>query len=96
MLTAEAAAQATAPVVASDDSSALAVLALIAAALAWIGMRVLIRRLRAGKTERVVQGAFDQFALAALVNAAKLDGRVSGDRARGGFGGDARYCRRGF
>ncbi|HCK83590.1 MAG TPA: hypothetical protein DHW63_03465 [Hyphomonadaceae bacterium] len=36
-----------------------------------------LRRLRAGKTERVVHGAFDEYALAALVNAAKLDGRVA-------------------
>ncbi len=52
-------------------------LVLIAAGLAWLGLRLVIRRLRAGKAERVVHGAFDEFALAALVNAAKLDGRVA-------------------
>ena len=56
---------------------ALAVLVLIAAVLAWLGLRMAFRRLRAGKTERVVHGAFDEYALAALVNAAKLDGRVA-------------------
>lgn len=62
---------------ASPGSGALAVLVLIAVVLAWIGLRALVRRLRAGKTERVVHGAFDEYALAALVNAAKLDGRVA-------------------
>ena len=56
---------------------ALAVLVLIAAVLAWLGLRAALRRLRAGKTERAVHGAFDEYALAALVNAAKLDGRVA-------------------
>lgn len=56
---------------------ALALLMLLAVALAWIGLRALIRRVRAGKTERFVHGAFDEYALAALVNAAKLDGRVA-------------------
>jgi uncharacterized membrane protein YebE (DUF533 family) len=77
MLIAEAAAQTPAPAAATDNSGALAVLVLVAAALAWIGLRMLIRRLRAGRTERVVHGAFNEYALAALVNAAKLDGRVA-------------------
>ncbi len=61
----------------SDNSGALAVLVLIAVVLAWIGLRALVRRLRAGKADRVVHGAFDEYALAVLVNAARLDGRVA-------------------
>lgn len=62
---------------AATPGGALAVLVLIAIVLAWLGLRMAFRRLRAGKTERVVHGAFDEYALAALVNAAKLDGRVA-------------------
>jgi uncharacterized membrane protein YebE (DUF533 family) len=61
----------------SGGGGALALLVLIAVALAWIGLRLLVRRLRAGKTELVVHGEFHQYALAALVNAAKLDGRLA-------------------
>lgn len=67
----------TAAPVSTASSGALAVLVLIAVVLAWLGLRALVRRLRAGKTEQVVHGAFDAYALAALVNAAKLDGRIA-------------------
>ncbi len=62
---------------AATPGGALALLLLLAVAIAWLGLRILIRRLRAGRTERVVHGAFHEFALAALVNAARLDGRVA-------------------
>lgn len=61
----------------SPGGGALAVLVLLAVAISWIALRFLIRRLRAGKTERAVHGAFHEYALAALVNAARLDGRVA-------------------
>ncbi len=66
-----------APQAASADAAPLALLALIAAVAAWIGLRVLVRGLRAGKTEAAVRGSFSAYALEALVNAAKLDGRVA-------------------
>lgn len=42
----------------------------------WFGGRALARGLRARKTETVVHGDFAVFAREALVNAAKIDGRV--------------------
>lgn len=56
---------------------ALSLLLLIAAVLGWLGLRALMRRLRADKAEAVVGGAFTAFALEALVNAARLDGKIS-------------------
>lgn len=76
MLFLSIAAAVEAPQSAGGDGAALALLALIAAIAAWLGLRALVRRLRAGKTEAVVRGSFPEFALEALVNAAKLDGRV--------------------
>ena len=67
----ESSAHATTPPTDSGDGT------LAATALAWIGLRALVRRLRAARTERAVHGAFAEYALAALVNAAKLDGRVA-------------------
>jgi uncharacterized membrane protein YebE (DUF533 family) len=61
----------------SSAGSALALLVLIAAIAGWFGLRAVVRRLQAGKTESVVRGAFLEYALAALVNAAKLDGRAN-------------------
>ncbi len=57
--------------------SALALLLLIAAVVGWIGVRAVVRRLRARKAESVVHGAFADYALEALVNAARLDGRIA-------------------
>jgi|CXWL01.1.fsa_nt_gi uncharacterized tellurite resistance protein B-like protein len=62
---------------AAADGTALALLVFIAAIAAWLGIRALVRRIRAGKTEAVVHGSFAEYALEALVNAAKLDGRVA-------------------
>jgi uncharacterized membrane protein YebE (DUF533 family) len=55
----------------------LALLVLVVAIAAWLGARALVRRLQASKTEAVVHGDFAGYALEALVNAAKLDGRVA-------------------
>lgn len=65
-----------------SSSGALALVVVLLVAAAWIGARMLVRRLRAGKTERVVHGAFSEYALEALANAAKIDGRVA-DAERG-------------
>ncbi len=54
----------------------LAVLILIVAAMGWFGLRAFVRRVRAGKAGAIVQGNFTDFAREALVNAAKIDGRV--------------------
>ncbi|MBI3438155.1 MAG: TerB family tellurite resistance protein [Proteobacteria bacterium] len=61
----------TAPV-----NAPLALLILLVAALAWFGLRAFVRGLRAGKTHAAVRGNFHEFAREALINAAKLDGRV--------------------
>ncbi|MEZ5996741.1 MAG: TerB family tellurite resistance protein [Hyphomonadaceae bacterium] len=55
---------------------ATALFVVIAAAALWIALRAFIRGLRAGKADRVVHGDFAAFALEALVNAAKIDGRI--------------------
>lgn len=60
-----------------DTGAALALLVLIAAIAGWIGLRSVVRRLRARKAEAVIGGDFESYALEALVNAARLDGRVS-------------------
>lgn len=77
MLFAAAASEAPGAQAEAGGGGALAVLILIAIILSWIGLRALVRRARAGKAERVVHGAFPEFALQALVNAAKLDGRIA-------------------
>ena len=59
-----------------SGSLALALLVLIAAVAGWLGLRSMVRSLRAGRTQAVVEGKFSKYALEALVNAAKIDGRV--------------------
>jgi uncharacterized membrane protein YebE (DUF533 family) len=54
----------------------LALLILLVAAMGWFGLRAFVRSLRAGKTDAAVHGDFNAFAREALVNAAKIDGRV--------------------
>jgi uncharacterized membrane protein YebE (DUF533 family) len=61
---------------------ALALLVLIAAVAGWIGLRSMVRSLRASKTEAAVGGRFSEYALEALVNAAKIDGRVNDEEKR--------------
>lgn len=62
--------------------AALALLLLIALALVWIGVRTAIRNMRASKTETVTGGRFGDYVLEALVNAAKIDGRINDDERR--------------
>lgn len=61
----------------SEGSAALALFVLLIAVLAWIGLRMMIRSLRSRKTEAAVGMSFSAFALQALVNAARIDGRVA-------------------
>ncbi|MBY0568088.1 MAG: TerB family tellurite resistance protein [Hyphomonadaceae bacterium] len=65
--------------VASDGGSgaALALIILIAAVAGWIGLRQFVQGLRAQKTRTAVGDDFGKYALEALTNAAKIDGRVS-------------------
>jgi uncharacterized membrane protein YebE (DUF533 family) len=51
-------------------------LALLAAAAAWMVWRVLMHRLRAAKAEAIVHDDFVAFALHALASAARIDGEV--------------------
>lgn len=60
-----------------NGASALGLLVLIVVAIAWIGLRALVRGRRAQETERVVGVSFPDFALEALVNAAHIDGQVA-------------------
>jgi len=67
-----------APAPAEDPgSTALALFVLIVVAGGWILVRMGIRRLRSGKARAKVGESFTEFALQALVSAAKLDGRVN-------------------
>ena len=65
-----------------SGSVALALLVLIAAVAGWLGLRSMVRSLRAGRAQTVVEGKFTKYALEALVNAAKIDGRVSEDERK--------------
>ena len=95
MLTILSAGAAAAAAPESNGSGALALLVVVAAIAAWIGLRGLVRNLRAGRTAAQTGGRFADYALAALANAAKLDGRVSAAEpgaiveAMAGLGGGA-------
>jgi uncharacterized membrane protein YebE (DUF533 family) len=67
---------------AGADSTPL-ILALVIAAIAlWFGARMLINRARASKTQVATGGRFADYALHALVNAAKIDNKVIDDEKR--------------
>lgn len=61
----------------TDAGTVVALFVVIAAVALWIALRAFIRGLRAKKTEAATGGDFAGFALEALVNAAKIDGRVN-------------------
>jgi len=75
----------TTPALAQNDAAAdtstvnapLALLVLIVAILGWFALRSFVRGFRSRKTAATVKGDFTGFALQALVNAAKIDGRVA-------------------
>lgn len=63
----------------------LALLILLVAAAGWFGLRTLVRGMRAGKADSAVRGSFNDFAREALINAAKIDGRID-ERERAAIG----------
>jgi uncharacterized membrane protein YebE (DUF533 family) len=77
MLFASATIAAGAPVQDDTSGAALALFLLVVAVGLWLALRTFVRSLRARKTERTVGASFTDYALEALVNAAKLDGRVN-------------------
>lgn len=70
---------AAAPPAQNSDTggSIIALFVLIVAVAAWLAIRQLVRGLRARKTQTAVGRDFAAYALQALVNAAKIDGRVN-------------------
>jgi|GEM_PF-3209540 len=72
-------APATAPKPEMDDAggAAVALFVLVLLLGGWFALRTFVRTLRARKTQAAVGESFTDFALEALVNAAKLDGRVN-------------------
>jgi uncharacterized membrane protein YebE (DUF533 family) len=63
----------------SGANTGLALFAILVLVVAWVGLRNLIRSMRAGKAKSVVGTGFADYAREVLVNAAKIDGRVSDD-----------------
>lgn len=67
---------------AADNGPMLLLLALIGAIAAWFVVRAALRSLRAQKTQAATGGDFTSFSLEALVNAARIDGRVKEEERR--------------
>lgn len=63
----------------TEDASgaALALFVLVLLIGGWFALRTFVRTMRSRKTEAAVGANFTEYALEALVNAAKIDGRVS-------------------
>lgn len=61
----------------NHGGAVVALFIVIAAVALWMALRAFIRGLRARKTEAATGGDFEGYALEALVNAAKIDGRVN-------------------
>ncbi|MEZ5971294.1 MAG: TerB family tellurite resistance protein [Hyphomonadaceae bacterium] len=75
--------QGAAEVTTSANGGAVVALFIVIAAIAlWIALRAFVRNLQAKKTETATGGDFNGYALAALVNAAKLDGLVKDEEKR--------------
>lgn len=68
---------AAAPLKSDAAGATLALFLLIVLVGGWLALRTLVRSMRARKTERAVGESFTDFALEALVNAAKIDGKVN-------------------
>lgn len=65
-----------------NGGAVVALFVVIAAVALWIAFRAFIRGLQAKKTESATGGDFAGYALQALVNAAKLDGRINEEEKR--------------
>lgn len=77
--------QATTDVAQSETGNGGTVIALfviVAAVGLWFALRTFVRGLQANKTQTATGGDFSGYALEALVNAAKLDGRVNEEEKR--------------
>lgn len=66
----------------ADNNAVLALFVIVAAVGLWFALRTFVRSMRARKTERTVGASFTDYALEALVNAAKIDGRVKDEERR--------------
>ena len=75
-------ADAAAPLKEDAAGATLALFLLVVLVAAWLALRTFVRSLRARKTERTVGASFTDYALEALVNAAKVDGRVNDEERR--------------
>lgn len=67
---------------ASNGGAVIALFVIVAALGLWFALRTFIRGLQAKKTETATGGDFTGYALEALVNAAKIDGRVNEQEKR--------------
>lgn len=76
------AAPAAAQTQSSNGGAVIALFVVIAAVALWVAFRAFIRGLQAKKTETATGGDFAGYALEALVNAAKLDGRINDEERR--------------
>jgi uncharacterized membrane protein YebE (DUF533 family) len=75
-------ADAAAPLKDDTAGATLALFLLVVIGAAWLALRTFVRSLQARKTERAVGASFTDYALEALVNAAKVDGRVNDEERR--------------
>lgn len=66
----------------SNGGAVIALFVIVAALGLWFALRTFIRGLQAKKTETATGGDFTGYALEALVNAAKIDGRVNEQEKR--------------
>lgn len=73
---------ASAPADTSSGSAVIALFVIVAAVALWVALRAFVRGLQAKKTETATGGDFTGYALEALVNASKLDGRVNDQERR--------------
>jgi uncharacterized membrane protein YebE (DUF533 family) len=73
---------ADAPAPEDAAGGALALFLLVVVGAAWLALRTFVRSLQARKAERTVGASFTDYALEALVNAAKVDGRVNDEERR--------------
>lgn len=75
-------AEAAQPQPVDHSGTVLALFVVIVAAALWLALRAFVRGLRANKTQTETGGEFTGYALEALVNAAKIDGRVNPEEKR--------------
>jgi len=66
----------------ADASAILALFVIVVILGAVFALRTFMRTLQARKAERTVGASFTDYALEALVNAAKIDGRINDDERR--------------